>query len=263
VLLVTLGVLAYGGIAGLAKYRQMVKDLDFSIHRAPRNADLAAAIASLINPLAHQIPYSNQHAAAAAYKKQRRDFEKALEDVRDRVDRHYEQLGEYVRDLGRTRSGITRLSEGPQPHYLLRERIRENLRQCEENLESLEDPERREAAISYILRMVAQLQDAIQHVPDPTTDMIDQLSRDKQDYRLHLGLVWSTSIAAGVMFLILVVCAHRWVVMPIYELQRGACRVAAGDFDYRIQLDTNDEMSTLAEAFNHMTERFQSVTEDL
>src|SRR5690606_36993317 len=124
-------------------------------------------------------------------------------------------------------------------------------------------PEQRENAIGYILRMVAEIQIAIRNVPDPATDLIDQLARDKQDYRIHLALVWSTSIAAGVMFVSLVICAHRWVIRPIRELQRGACRVAAGDFDYRIRLATNDEMSTLAEAFNQMTERFQSVTEDL
>jgi signal transduction histidine kinase len=39
--------------------------------------------------------------------------------------------------------------------------------------------------------------------------------------------------------------------------------VATGDFDYRIQLDTDDEMAELAEAFNGMTARFQDIRDDL
>jgi signal transduction histidine kinase len=39
--------------------------------------------------------------------------------------------------------------------------------------------------------------------------------------------------------------------------------VAAGDFGYRIRLDTRDEMAELADALNDMTERFQEIRDDL
>jgi signal transduction histidine kinase len=39
--------------------------------------------------------------------------------------------------------------------------------------------------------------------------------------------------------------------------------VAAGDFAFRITLDTRDEMAELADAFNDMTERFQEIRDDL
>jgi signal transduction histidine kinase len=39
--------------------------------------------------------------------------------------------------------------------------------------------------------------------------------------------------------------------------------VAAGEFSYRIQLDTNDEMAELAKALNDMTARFQEIRDDL
>jgi signal transduction histidine kinase len=39
--------------------------------------------------------------------------------------------------------------------------------------------------------------------------------------------------------------------------------VAAGDFAYRLNLDSRDEMAELAEALNDMTQRFQEVRDDL
>ena len=43
----------------------------------------------------------------------------------------------------------------------------------------------------------------------------------------------------------------------------GSRRVAAGEFGYRIRLDTDDEMAELAEAMNDMTARFQAIRDDL
>jgi signal transduction histidine kinase len=59
------------------------------------------------------------------------------------------------------------------------------------------------------------------------------------------------------------VLTYRWVFRPLRLLGHGSRRVAAGDFNYRIHLDTRDEMAELAEALNDMTERFQSIRDDL
>ena len=287
VLLVTLGLLAVGGISGLSNYRRMVKDLDLSISQAPRNSNLIADIGMLIEPLSRTevpavssgyrfiptsvltmpvliIPPLDQiRVQRQFFRKQREEFERKLTQVDQRVEEYYLQLNSYFDQLRLTKSGISQPSADRKLHYLLHETITKNLDQCERNLPLLEMPERRDGAIAYILRMIAESQIAIRQVPDPATELIDQLARDRQDYRWHLRLVWGTSVAAVIMFISLAFCAHRWIVRPIRDLQRGACRVAAGDFDYRVDLNTNDEISSLANAFNHMTQRFQSVTEDL
>jgi signal transduction histidine kinase len=59
------------------------------------------------------------------------------------------------------------------------------------------------------------------------------------------------------------VLTYRWVFRPLRLLGHGSRRVAAGDFDYRIQLDTRDEMAELADALNDMTERFREIRDDL
>ena len=261
VLLVTLGVMSYGGISGLSKYRRMVKDLDASISRTPRNSDLAATIGSLIGPLANRLPDTdNERLLQGFCKQQQKEFQETLARVREDVAEHFDDLA----NLQSRPKGIVGLRSCLAPQIELRKTIHQNLKFCEGAMVLLGRPEGRDQGISYLLTNIAELQKAIQHVPDPAIDHLKtQLNADEEDYHWHLGVVRVTSIVAAIMFLSLAWCAYQWVVSPIHELQRGACRVAAGDFDYRINLSTNDEISTLANAFNQMTERFQSVTEDL
>src|SRR3954453_23485290 len=56
---------------------------------------------------------------------------------------------------------------------------------------------------------------------------------------------------------------HRWVLYPIRLLQRGVRRVARGSFNYKIELDTGDEMQDLAEALNDMTSKISLTYADL
>jgi signal transduction histidine kinase len=56
---------------------------------------------------------------------------------------------------------------------------------------------------------------------------------------------------------------YAWVFRPLQELVKGSRRVAAGEFGYRIALETHDEMSELAEAMNDMTARFEAIRDDL
>jgi signal transduction histidine kinase len=53
------------------------------------------------------------------------------------------------------------------------------------------------------------------------------------------------------------------VFQPLRLLIMGSRKVAAGEFNYRIRLETHDEMSELAEAMNDMTARFQAIRDDL
>ncbi len=57
--------------------------------------------------------------------------------------------------------------------------------------------------------------------------------------------------------------SYRWIFRPLRMLIAGSRRVAAGEFGYRIRLDTDDEMAELAKALNDMTARFQEIRDDL
>ena len=82
-------------------------------------------------------------------------------------------------------------------------------------------------------------------------------------YRTLIVTTWAAAMAASLLLAAIGVLTYRWVFRPLRLLGHGSRRVAAGDFDYRIQLDTRDEMAELADALNDMTERFREIRDDL
>ena len=80
------------------------------------------------------------------------------------------------------------------------------------------------------------------------------------------GLIWtawSATLSACLVFLLFIGLSYRWIFRPLRTLIAGSRRVAAGEFSYRIRLDTGDEMAELAKALNDMTIRFQEIRDDL
>lgn len=81
--------------------------------------------------------------------------------------------------------------------------------------------------------------------------------------RAWIAMAWTSSVLA-----ILILAAFFWsllsyVVKPFRTLLGGSRLVAGGEFDHRIDLGTEDEMSELANAMNDMTDRFQGTLHQL
>ena len=56
---------------------------------------------------------------------------------------------------------------------------------------------------------------------------------------------------------------RRRIFKPLDVLVCGSRRVASGDFEHRIEINTDDEVAELASAMNLMTSRFQEISADL
>ena len=101
-------------------------------------------------------------------------------------------------------------------------------------------------------------------LPTFLQDGLHDLSHEvRNGYRTLIVTTWAAALAAAVLLAAIGVLTYRWVFRPLRLLGHGSRRVAAGDFGFRIHLDTNDEMAELAAAFNDMTERFQAIRDDL
>lgn len=94
-------------------------------------------------------------------------------------------------------------------------------------------------------------------------DFLSVLETSKVQYQSSRVIVWSSAVAVLGMLIGLARLVRRWVLYPVRLLERGVRRVARGQFDYLIDLNTGDEMQALAEAFNDMTTRLSATYADL
>jgi signal transduction histidine kinase len=94
-------------------------------------------------------------------------------------------------------------------------------------------------------------------------DFYDVLVISKRQYQTGRVIVWTSALMVLGMLCGLMLLFHRWVLYPVRLLQRGVRRVARGAFNYKIELDTGDEMQDLAEAFNDMTSKISLTYADL
>jgi signal transduction histidine kinase len=85
----------------------------------------------------------------------------------------------------------------------------------------------------------------------------------RAQYRALIVGTWVTSVGAALVLGVLLRVFYRWVFWPLGVLIFGSRQVAAGNFGYRIHLQTHDEMAELAQAMNDMTARFQAIRDDL
>lgn len=82
-------------------------------------------------------------------------------------------------------------------------------------------------------------------------------------YRTWIVLAWSSATLAAFLLIGLILYARIAVIKPFKELLAGSRRVAAGDFAHRILIDSNDELSELADAINLGAASFLSIQRDL
>ena len=94
-------------------------------------------------------------------------------------------------------------------------------------------------------------------------DFYDVLIMSRGQYLTSRVIVWTSALMVLAMLCGLMLLFHRWVLYPVRLLQRGVRRVARGSFDYKIELNSGDEMQDLAEAFNDMTAKISVTYADL
>jgi signal transduction histidine kinase len=85
----------------------------------------------------------------------------------------------------------------------------------------------------------------------------------KSRYRTWIVLAWSSATLATFLLVGLIFYARIAVIKPFKELLAGSRRVASGDFAHRIQIDSKDELSELADAINLGAASFLSIQRDL
>jgi two-component system, NtrC family, nitrogen regulation sensor histidine kinase NtrY len=109
-----------------------------------------------------------------------------------------------------------------------------------------------------------QLRDQVQRANDVLRDYRSLLKRSRANQlRFNAALLLGALIIVGLSILTALKLADR-LVRPVGELVSAAGRIEAGDFSARVPVSGGeDEVQTLATAFNQMTDRLEEQTTEL
>jgi len=259
-LLVTVSILAFSSFRGVYAYRGLAR----SISRRATELPLATALAQHVSDLRVALSFTRHWGTAYLVGTDepfvdgqllRQEFRANLAAIRATLEEYRQQLRE---------------------NELTTEHIRDNRREWEtvrkfelvlgrvEALDRDEDWLLNGVMGEQLNAELEQLHDLSTELPSYLQDRMHAFAGEvRLQYRTWIVLTWITSILAALLLVLLVRLFYVWVFCPLQTLLHGSRRVAAGEFDHRIQLPSEDEMAELAGAMNGMTRRFQEIRDDL
>jgi signal transduction histidine kinase len=243
-------ILSASGIWALLTNRAVVDDLAFDLTKAPQPAELLTAAGALIEPI-FRWPIKSD--ADTAFRQTQ---------VGALVDQARRKSEEFRRRSDQLPPTAVWMAQRPVTNKLI-EAYYESQARLNALNDQMAESQTRASTLKELKREVLRLQRLALQIPDPVEGIEDKLALARQVYDSALAALAVASAIVAILFLGWLRSGYVWIFVPIRKLHQGARRVAQGDFHYRVELTTHDEMAELAEAFNKMTSRFQEIAADL
>ena len=261
-LLLSVAILAGGGLYSTYTYRSLIKDLSWRAEEMPLSWDLSRRVAELRITLSElrglraiTFPSGDLDGVPLRVQLVRGQFDAGLDDVaesladyRDKLE-HEIRAGSPIADNQREWAAVSRIE-----HLL--SGIRDEARSQDWVLDAVR-VDRLTGDLENLFSLSGELPSYL------FSRMRGSASEVRAQYRALIVGTWVTGVSAAVVLAVLLKLFYHWVVQPLRILLAGSRRVAAGQFHHRIHLDTDDEMAELADAMNAMTDRFRAVRDDL
>jgi len=257
-LVVSVGILAFSGFRGAYSYRDLARSVTVRAKELPLAADLTQRVGDLRVALSQlRDSRSASHPGMPAVDTQllREDFRMSLLEVEEALIKYRDQLNAGI-------ASDPLISENTHELYAVAT-IDDSLRRIqtiESDVDWMLDPVAGEALDDEIENM----QNLSKELPTFLEQRMDAFAGDVRGrYRTWIVLTWVTSVAAVLMLFSLGLFFYTSVFRPLGLLVVGSRRVADGEYDHRINIDHNDEVSELAGAMNDMTNKFQLAQQEL
>jgi two-component system NtrC family sensor kinase len=117
---------------------------------------------------------------------------------------------------------------------------------------------------SPVRKKMVDLETHVSDLIGTITDVLkDRVDHTKREARKSIMLLIVTGILAVLLMAGNLRFFYRWVAQPIRDLEQGVSRVARGDFQHRIEINSGDEIEDLAKAYNEMTDKLRAMYENL
>lgn len=244
------GVLLTGTLWGLFSYRATMKSIDSKLAELRTAQEVQEAVMALAT-----LAETEQAVSIS-------EFARRLEQARQALAIYQQQLESSVA-LGRDPDGGQDERDVLDAFRALLDESDQLIRQTEPAVMSVGGGEVRplqEKALT-VLQRLRQLAPELREVIH--SDLNRRIHVARHDYRKSLLAVSLASSLAVLLVLALGFLAYRWIMAPIRELHQKVMRLAQGNFDSHISVQSHDEMRDLAQAFNHMIDRLQEIYRDL
>lgn len=270
---VSIGLLFAAALYGLYAYRGLVKSLNARSQELPLADQLSSHVGNLkvILAEARQRIHSHNDVEIDGLQPLLDDVELPDVDVTELAsfrERYREEFDEFraTLDAYRRRLDASALRAGSRIGDDQRERA--TLKQIKAVLERIDDEQPLEEWVLDDLGSLESEVDTLRQLagelPSHLHDRLTQLAGEvRSQYRFAIPLAWAMFVLSVCVMGLAVLVFRRTISGPLGTLVDGSRRVAAGDFDHRIELDTRDEIGELAVAMNDMTARFQAIRDDL
>jgi len=258
-LLAIVALLSWGGIDGLYSYRNLVRTLNRRVPELPLANQFSLDVSELRLALSEtrgqrDLELSGHEVSPLAMHMARQEFRLKLAAARETLHKYRQQLLDNTAD---SRIGDSRRE------WCTAKAIEESLERitlANQDEDWLLDDVR----IGKLANELQYLQELVAELPSYLYENIRAFNEEARlQYRRLIVLSWITTAITATGFILFVHLFYKWIFRPLRILIKGSRKVASGQFDYRIHLDTHDEMSELAAAMNDMTARFRDIRDDL
>lgn len=264
-LLAMVAILSSTGLYSVYAYRTLVKTLSWRVSELPLAAEMSARAADMrvtLTELRDASLAGGSGPQDAQVELSALRVETTQRQFREELDAVEDALGEYSGVLEEKHKSAGGIGDN-QPE-------RQTAQQIQAALEQIRRTSSRDAALldatalGELDRQVIGLQSMTADLPSHLHNtLIGFAAEVRGQYHLLLVGLWITSALATIVFAVFVRLFFRWIFRPLEVLIHGSRKVAAGDFNYYLRLQTHDEMSELAAAMNDMTLRFRTIRDDL
>ncbi|MFM2095501.1 MAG: hypothetical protein RIS70_2625 [Planctomycetota bacterium] len=256
VLLAIVSLLAFSSFRGAYSYRRLVRSISHRANELPLAGDLAKNVTDL-QLVASRI---GQRRAASGGPSvtildERQLFRTRLAAVHAALNQYREQLE----------------SAGPSD-LLFEDNHMEftTLAAIEMHLKLLDDRTGPELWIHPDLEL-GFVNDQLDHISDLCSELPSNLhtrlsafaGEVRGQYRTWIILNWITTIASVAGLGGLIAYLYLSIFGPLRRLIADSRRITSGNFGHRVSLHTRDEIAELGASMNDMTERFQSIRDNL
>lgn len=261
VLTVIVLMLSAASLQGVMKFRKLTKNIRARSVELPLAAELADNVSELrsfvwkidreqVNLLSITSIHNHIHVGGLHRRLQR--LQESLDQYRNQLENHEisdprfgdkSQELEFVAKFENTLNEISCLvdedcwSPSAKTHYPMLDGMKEKLEELQ--------------------KITAQLPVSLQQRTHNFAETA------KAEYRTWITLSILFSVAALAMIVMLFNRFRNGLLVPMEKLIEGSRHVAAGNYDFRIQLDSDDEVAELGNALNAMTGNFQAIKADL